>query len=1224
MTLPVIQTDCSHKPTLDQFVHGIRLSPEQIGILRQVTVERIEVFPASCCWKLHLRFPSRIDQWGTIWEQVSSNFMSQVPGLQSIEYIAYFQCKQDLNLFVQEYGALFLEKAKESIPAGAGWFSLARLEAREGRLVLWLSNALAVQFMLDKGMDRFLAALLQKHFGIKAGFVFAIDEELQVNINLEPEPVIVSKSAACENTSDSGKEEGPLLGKEIKDEVTSITAIQDEENRVVIHGRVINWEARELKSGRTLFMWDITDGSDSITVKVFSDEKDRDRLAGIGKGQWLLVRGPVQYDRYTQELTLMARDINVAPPLLREDRAPVKRVELHLHTKMSALDGMVDTAEAIKTAARWGHPAIAITDHGVVQAFPDAFEAGKKYGIKVIYGVEGYLYEGTQQKENYYHIVILAKNREGLENLYRLITLSHLEHFYRKPRIPRYALEELREGLVLGTACEAGELIQAYLKGASREELCRIAQFYDYIEIQPTGNNQFLINKGTVQSLSDLQDMNRELVELGRQLGKPIIATGDVHFLNPEDAIFRRILQAGQNYEDQGQAPLFLRTTEEMLAEFAYLGEETAYQVVVENPCHLAEQIEDLTPLPDGLFAPEIPGAEEQVTNMCLEQARKMYGDPLPEIVEARLDKELNSIITNGFAVLYLIAHKLVKKSNEDGYLVGSRGSVGSSLVATFCGITEVNPLPPHYRCSRCCHSEFITDGSYNSGADLPDKVCPKCHFPMAKDGHDIPFETFLGFKGDKVPDIDLNFSGEYQANARKYTEILFGKEYVFRAGTIATIAEKTAFGFVKKYLEQEKMIKRNAEIGRLVQGCTGVKRTTGQHPGGLMVVPKSMDIHRFTPLQRPADDPKSGTITTHFDYHAISSRLVKLDILGHDDPTVIKMLEDLTGVDARSIPLDDEATLSLFSGIEVLGVTEEEIRSPVGTYGIPEFGTRFVRQMLVDTKPQKFSDLVRISGFSHGTDVWLNNAQELIKSGTAQLSEAISTRDDIMIYLMYKGMPPDLSFKIMEDVRKGKGVKPEYEQEMRSHGVPEWYISSCKKIKYMFPKAHAVAYVTMAFRIAYFKINYPLAFYASFFTVRADDFDAQLIVRGKDAVLRAIEEIEKKGNEASAKEKSLLTILEVALEMMARGYRFTPVDLSKSDAARFIITDDGLLPPLASLQGIGKTAAQNIVEARKERPFTSVEDLKYRGKATKTVIEVLEAHGALRGLAPTDQLCLF
>lgn len=1229
MVLPKIQSTLDQQPNLGQFVDKIGLPPQLTKDLEDITVEKVVICKKSQRLVLHLWFPSPISEWEEIWEQVAAGILTNIPGLVTVDYEPRYCCKQDLGFFVERYGKLFLTKIMERMPATSGWLSVARMEAQEDKIILWLPNDLGVHFMLEKNMAKLLAEAVKEHFNLKARFTFAVDESLNNQISLGSKEILhkvvpIKHEKTEQQEQEPKAEAGILLGRQINQEITPMIELQDEERLVAIKGEVLNVEARELKSGRTLYTIDLTDKTDSISAKIFSDEKAAEALSTIKKGQWLIVQGSVQYDRYTQELTLMARDINRCIPVTRQDHAPRKRIELHLHTKMSALDGVVDVQDAIKTAAHFGHPAIAITDHGVVQAFPEAYEAGKKYGVKIIYGAEGYLFDGEQEKARYYHIVILAKNQKGLENLYRLITLSHLEYFYRRPRIPKSALEELREGLILGTACEAGELIQAYLAGASFDELCRIADFYDYIEIQPIGNNRFLVDKGKVESEDDLKRMNQVLVSIGEKLGKPVVATGDVHFLHPEDEIYRRILQAGQNYEEQEQAPLYYKTTEEMLEEFAYLGEEIAHQVVINNPANISRQIEDIAPLPDGLFAPEIPGAEEQVSSMCWEEARRLYGDPLPAIVEARLKKELDAIISNGFAVLYLIAHKLVKKSNADGYLVGSRGSVGSSLVATFSGITEVNPLPPHYRCPECRCSEFITDGSYNSGADLPDKDCPHCGVRMEKDGHDIPFETFLGFKGDKVPDIDLNFSGEYQATAHKYAEALFGKEYVFRAGTIATIAEKTAFGFVKKYLEQQNLHKRNAEVARLVQGCTGVKRTTGQHPGGLMVVPKSHDIHQFTPLQRPADDMKSGTITTHFDYHSISSRLVKLDILGHDDPTVIRMLEDLTGVEAKKIPLDDPATLSLFSGVEALGVTEEEIRSPVGTYGIPEFGTRFVRQMLVDTKPQKFSDLVRISGFSHGTDVWLNNAQELIKSGTAKLSEAISTRDDIMLYLIYKGMEPALAFKIMEDVRKGKGVKPEYEQAMRENGVPDWYISSCKKIKYMFPKAHAVAYVLMAFRIAYFKINYPLAFYASFFTVRADDFDAQLIVQGYDKVLQKIEEIERKGNEATHKEKSLLTILEVALEMMARGFTFAGVDLEKSDALRFTIIDGGLLPPLVSLQGIGQAAAQNIVEARRERPFTSVEDLRYRGKASKTVIEVLEAHGALKGLAETDQLTLF
>ncbi|NLT96032.1 MAG: PolC-type DNA polymerase III, partial [Clostridia bacterium] len=872
---------------------------------------------------------------------------------------------------------------------------------------------------------------------------------------------------------------------------------------------------------------------------------------------------------------------------------------------------------------------IAVTDHGVVQAFPEAYEAGKKYNIKIIYGMEAYIYddeEKHQGKTPTYHCLLLVKNAQGLKNLYKLVTESHLNYFSRVPRIPKNLLAQKRSGLFVGTACEAGELIRKYLESKGEKELLKkIAQFYDFIEIQPVGNNEFMVRNGIVSSKDDLIKLNQDLYNLGRELNKMVVATGDVHFANPEDEVFRRILMAGKGFSDADQqGPLYFKTTDEMLEEFAYLGETGAKEVVIENPQIIADQVENIKPIPDEFYPPVIPGAEEEIINLTYSTAHKLYGPKLPEIVEARIKKELDSIINNGFAVLYLIAHKLVKKSNEDGYLVGSRGSVGSSFVATMTGITEVNPLPPHYRCPKCFYTQFVTDGSYGSGADLPDKLCPQCGQPLVKDGHDIPFEVFLGFKGDKVPDIDLNFSGEYQPRAHKYTEELFGKDNVFRAGTISTIAERTAYGFVKNYLDEHKQVKRLAEINRLVIGCSGVKKTTGQHPGGLMVVPKGIDVHDFTPLQRPADDIKSDTITTHFDYHSISSRLVKLDILGHDDPTVIKMLEDLTGVDARQISLDDPLTLSLFSSTEALQVDPEELGSTVGTYGIPEFGTKFVRQMLEDTKPKTFSELVRISGFSHGTDVWLNNAQDLIKSGTAKLSEAISARDDIMTFLIQKGVEPSIAFKIMESVRKGKGVSPEMESIMLENGVPQWYVESCKKIKYMFPKAHAVAYVMMAFRIAYFKINYPLAFYATFFTVRADEFDAELVTKGVNEVKRTISYIQEKGNSASAKESKLLTILEVALEMYLRGFTFQKVSLEKSAAQEFIISGNSLIPPFAGLQGVGVTAAENIIKAREEYYFTSIEDLRIRAKLSKTVIETLEKHGCLTNLPETDQLALF
>ena len=768
-------------------------------------------------------------------------------------------------------------------------------------------------------------------------------------------------------------------------------------------------------------------------------------------------------------------------------------------------------------------------------------------------------------------------------------------------------------------------MYSALLDKKSDEEIAKIVRFYDYLEIQPLGNNKFLIDNGKVNSVEDLKNLNRKIVELGEKFGKPVVATCDVHFIDPEDEVFRRILMAGQGFSDaDNQAPLYFRTTDEMLEEFSYLGAEKAYEVVVTNTNKIAEMVDIIAPVPEGTFPPHMEGAENEIKELAVNKAKEIYGEPLPQIVQDRLEKELNSIIKNGFAVMYLIAQKLVHKSNSDGYLVGSRGSVGSSFVANMVGITEVNSLQPHYICENCKYSEFITDGSYDCGFDLPDKDCPECGKALKKDGYDIPFETFLGFDGDKEPDIDLNFSGEYQPVAHKYTEELFGEGHVFRAGTIGTIAEKTAYGFVKNYLDERGIVVTSAEINRLVKGCTGVKRTTGQHPGGIMIVPQNKEIFDFSPIQKPADDVESNIITTHFDYHFLHGSILKLDILGHDDPTVIKMLEDLTGVDAKTIPIGEKRTMGIFSSTEPLGIKPEDIDSEVGTFAIPEFGTKFVRQMLVDTRPTTFSELIRISGLSHGTDVWLNNAQDLVRDGTATLLQVICCRDDIMIYLMHAGLPPKTAFKIMEDVRKGKGLKEEYEQIMKEHNVPDWYIQSCKKIKYMFPKAHAAAYVMMAFRIAWFKVYYPEAFYATYFTVRADDFDAELMTKGQDKVRNKIKELEQQGNNLSQKEKNVLTILEVVNEMYARGIRFLPVDLYHSDATKFLITPQGIRPPLNSLQGLGTAAAQNIAEARKEGEFKSIDDLRVRGKASKSVIEILQKHGCLEGLPESSQMTLF
>ena len=1142
----------------------------------------------------------------------------------------------DLETLITEQRAALLAEVARSLGNGsAAWLAGARLEIKGDKLQLILPAPLAVEALKARRGDAVLQEVLAR-YGYQAGVELIADGDYQQELlstsrrlqdreleQVRREEPVASKPRA---STSKGPADGLLHGKKIAATPRPLKEVQEEEKQVTVQGEVLTFDTRQLKSGRWLVSFDITDYTDSLSVKAFIDQGPLTEN-GLAPGDWVLVQGPVQYDRYSQELVLIADAVARGERPVREDQEPEKRVELHLHTKMSAMDGITEVAAVVQQAARLGHGAIAITDHGVVQAFPAAAEAGQKYGVKIIYGLEGYLFDQDNQppdRQPTYHIILLVKNQEGLANLYRLVSRAHLDYFYRKPRLPRHLLQEHRAGLLLGTACEAGELIRGYLAGADAARLEEIAAFYDFLEIQPLANNDFLIRRGEVADRQALMDMNRQIVALGEKLGKPVVATGDVHFLNPEDAIYRQVLLAGQGYADEVQAPLYYRTTAEMLAEFDYLDAETARRVVITNPRRIADQVEELKPIPDEFYPPEIPGAEEELTRIVMNRAHEWYGDPLPELVQARLDKEMKAIIGHGFAVLYLIAHKLVRKSNEDGYLVGSRGSVGSSLVATMAGITEVNPLPPHYRCPACCYSEFITDGSARCGADLPARDCPRCGSKLFKDGHDIPFEVFLGFKGDKVPDIDLNFSGEYQPRAHQYTETIFGKDHVFRAGTIATLAERTAFGFVHKYLEEKGIKARQAEINRLVKGITGVKRTTGQHPGGLMVVPRGVDMHQFTPLQHPADDTGSGTITTHFDYHSISSRLVKLDLLGHDDPTVIKMLEDLTGVNAREIPLDDPRTMSLFSSVEALGVRPEDIGAQVGTLGIPEFGTRFVRQMLEDTRPRTFAELVRISGFSHGTDVWLNNAQDLIKSGTAKLDEAISTRDDIMNYLMEHGVVADIAFRTMEDVRKGKGVKKEYEEAIRAAGVPEWFLQSCKKISYLFPKAHAVAYVTMAFRIAYFKVYYPEAFYASFFSIRADEFDADVVAGGLTRVQEEIAAMEKKGNEATAREKNILTILEVAREMYYRGITLERINLEKSAASRFLVAPGRLLPPLGALSGVGQAAAEAIVRARQERPFTSIEDLQYRSRVSKTVIEALEKHGALAGLPPSDQLVFF
>ena len=987
-------------------------------------------------------------------------------------------------------------------------------------------------------------------------------------------------------------------------------------------------------------MFDVYDGTSTITCKSFVEpEKVASVLARIKPKMRVKLQGNVQYDNYANEIGVIANVVIELPTqeeIMRMDNAMTKRVELHMHTQMSQMDAITPAKELIKRAAKWGMKSIAITDHGVVQAFPEAKHAVDDLGldIKVIYGVEAYFVPDDEipqdvtdgwKKVKPYHAIILTQTQEGLKNLYKLISISHLSYYHKRPRVLESVFNQYREGLLLGSACEQGELYKAILNNKPEEKIERIANYYDYYEIQPLGNNNFMLREGIVPDEETLKNINRKIVELGEKHNKLVVATCDVHFMDPQDEVYRRILMAGQGFSDcDNQAPLYLRTTEEMLREFEYFDSDKAYELVVTNPNKIADMCEAVCPISKEKCPPVIEGAEEEIKETCENKAKELYGDPLPEIVQARLKRELDSIIKNGFSTLYIIAQRLVLKSNEDGYLVGSRGSVGSSFVANMLGITEVNSLPPHYRCPNCKYSDF-TDYGIKNGVDLPDKECPKCGAKLYKDGMDIPFETFLGFNGDKEPDIDLNFSGEYQGKIHRYAEVIFGKGTTFKAGTVGTMAEKTAFGYVKKYFEERNIPITNAEILRLVDGCVGVKRTTGQHPGGIIVVPHGREIYEFCPVQHPADDPNSDIITTHFDYHSIDKNLLKLDMLGHDDPTVIRMLQDLTGIDPKTIPLDDKETMSLFTSTKALGVTPEQINSKVGSFGVPEFGTKFVREMLVDTKPTTFEELIRISGLSHGTDVWLNNAQTLIQEGTATLSEAICTRDDIMTYLIKQGLPPDKAFKIMESVRKGKGLKPDQEEIMRENNVPEWYIDSCKKIKYMFPKAHAVAYVTMAFRIAWFKVHHPLAYYAAFFSIRADEFDSEFMIYGKEKVKAKMKELELQGNSISTKDKGMYTILEIVLEMYERGFEFLPVDLYKSHNTKFLIEDGKIRPPLTSIAGLGGIAAESIYNAAKlEGKFMCIDDLQLKAKIGKSMVELLSKFGCLDGIPQSNQISLF
>lgn len=1257
-----------------------------------------------------------------------------------------------------------------------------------------------------------------------------IQEEDQQSAKEATEKIEKIKAEKAKQQDNNGSSvEKCQIGKSIHVEnIKPIETIIEEEFKVAIEGVIFDINIKELKSGRHIVELKVTDYTDSLVLKMFTrkNKDDLNHFKALSVGKWVRAQGRIEEDTFVRDLVMMMSDIEEIKKTPKQDKAEEKRVEFHLHSSMSQMDGIPNISAYVNQAAAWGHKAIAVTDHNVVQAFPDAHSAAEKNGIKMIYGMEGMLVDDgvpiaykptdrnlkdatyvvfdvettglsnqydqiielaavkvkdgeiidkferfsnpheklsetiinlthitddmlvdapeieevltefkewvgdaifvahnasfdmgfidtgyerlgfgpstngvidtlelsrtinteygkhglnflakkygvelTQHHRAIYdteatayifikmvqqmkelgvanhkdinkklsnedaykrarptHVTLIVQNQDGLKNLFKIVSASLVKYYYRTPRIPRSLLNEYREGILVGTACDEGELFTAVMQ-RDQSEVEKIAKYYDFIEVQPPKLYQDLIDRELIRDTETLYEIYDRILKAGESTGIPVIATGNAHYLFEHDAIARKILIASQPGNPLNRSTLpeaHFRTTDEMLDEFHFLGEDKAYDIVVKNTNELADRIEKVIPIKDQLFTPRMEGANEEIRELSYTNAKKLYGDDLPQIVIDRLEKELDSIIGNGFSVIYLISQRLVKKSLDDGYLVGSRGSVGSSFVATMTEITEVNPLPPHYICPHCKTSEFFDDGSVGSGFDLPDKTCETCGGELIKEGQDIPFETFLGFKGDKVPDIDLNFSGEYQPHAHNYTKVLFGEDKVFRAGTIGTVAEKTAFGFVKGYLNDQGIHKRGAEIDRLVKGCTGVKRTTGQHPGGIIVVPDYMDIYDFTPIQYPADDQSAPWMTTHFDFHSIHDNVLKLDILGHDDPTMIRMLQDLSGINPKTIPVDDKETMQIFSSPASLGVTEEDILCKTGTFGVPEFGTGFVRQMLEDTKPTTFSELVQISGLSHGTDVWLGNAQELIRSGICDLSSVIGCRDDIMVYLMYAGLEPSMAFKTMESVRKGKGLTDEMINAMKANDVPDWYLDSCLKIKYMFPKAHAAAYVLMAVRIAYFKVHHPLYYYAAYFTIRASDFDLITMIKDKESIKNTVKDMYSRYMDLGKKEKDVLTVLEIMNEMAHRGFKMQPISLEKSQAFDFIIEDDTLIPPFIAVPGLGENVAKRIVEAREDGPFLSKEDLNKKAGLSQKIIEYLDDLGSLPDLPDKAQLSIF
>lgn len=1240
------------------------------------TVESIEASLSERSVSMLVSFPAPIDS--AVIKKARTELI-RVMNLHRLNLGIHFPPETfDIN-----YMTNFVKEIYEHFPASRTILEGATYNLNGDRLTVELA-ANGKDVLVNLGCDKFIRQTIDRRFErlIAVEFVgnasaqddIKVLEELQKKENQKlavaspmANPVAASKVPAQKKPKEKTYDDlpisitnaKPLFGTLVKGKPKPIKECLPEDGEVVVWGDVFSLETRESKDGRySIINFNITDYTSSYPVKVFGEKKKcEDLVENLKDGKTVLVRGSINMDTYMHTYLINARAVTEIEKIEKQDNAPEKRVELHLHTNMSAMDGMTSAKELVSRAIAWGHKAIAITDHGVVQAFPEACNTAAKAGIKIIYGMEGYLVDDDAFYDDYgfgvddeipaeyiekvraektYHIIIIAKNTQGLKNLYKLITDSNLKFFKRRPRIPRHRLMQFREGLIIGSACEAGELYRALVDQKSDEDILRIASFYDYLEIQPNGNNAFMLRSQDeryerFKTVEDLENVDRQIIHIADKLGKMVVATCDVHFIDPGNAVFREILMTSMGFSDASQqAPLYFRTTEEMLAEFAYLGEETAKEVVITNPNKIADLCESgMTPFPRGTFPPSLEGADEDLTRICWERTKKDYGDPVPENVAKRLEKELKSIISNGFGVLYMIAQKLVQNSEEHGYYVGSRGSVGSSFVAHAAGISEVNPLPPHYICKKCKHSEFFMDGSVGSGYDLPPKDCPNCGIPMHRDGHDIPFETFLGFKGDKQPDIDLNFSGEYQFYAHRYTEELFGIDHTFKAGTIGTIADKTAYGFVKKWLEVKGITVNRAEEDRLTKGCTGVKRTTGQHPGGMVVVPASNDAEDFTPIQHPADDVSGGLRTTHFDFHSLHDTILKLDNLGHDVPTLYRHLEDSTGINVFDVDICDPKLYELLTSPEPLGVTAEEIGCETGTLSLPELGTPFVRGMLMEAKPKNFSDMLQISGLSHGTDVWLGNAQELIKNGTCTISEVIGTRDNIMVYLMHKGLEPDMAFKIMEIVRKGNATKLLTEahiKAMKEHNVPDWYIDSCMKIKYMFPKAHAAAYVSAAMRLAWYKVYKPTEYYATYMTVRGEDLDTVAIMEGRGAVKQLMNSILNKGHEATAKEENMYVAMQVVNEMMARGVEFLPIDLYKSHATVYKLEDGKIRLPFMSMAGTGESAAVALMKARDdgEGEYMSRDDLQQRAGISKSVMETLDACGALEGLPQSTQMSFF